>query len=962
MQKPRFPLFGAVALAAILAGGLRAQAPSGTLRGQLTDPSGLAVTQATISVTNTAGQTVTANPDKGGVYQAKGLAPGLYTVTVDAVGFATFEQQSVQITAGQTRQLDVKLQLAQQVEKVTVEGEAAQVSVAPENNASAVVIQGKDLEALSDDPDELQSELEALAGPSTGPNGGEIYIDGFTGGQLPPKADIREIRVNQNPFSAEYDRLGYGRIEILTKPGSEKFHGRLMGDFNDSAFNTRNPFAQQIPSYHSEFFDGNLGGPLGKKASFFFDGQRRDIQDAAVVSAEVLGPAPSFTPTPFTQSVLTPQTRTNLSPRVDYQLTNSNTLTVRYQYWNDSRNNQGIGQFSLPSLAYNTGTTEHTLQVSDSQVVSTRTVNDTRFQYRHFGNDQTPLSTDPTVSVLQTFASGGSSGGTEGSTEDNYELQNYTSMALGKHFLRYGVRVRDDNESSRTTADYNGIFTFPSLTAYQLTEQGISQGLTGAQIRAEGGGASQFLINAGKPLINVQYFDFEPYAEDDWRVLPNMTLSLGLRFETQDHIHDHADFAPRVGFAWGLGRGRSPKTVLRAGFGIFYDRFNEDLVLNSERLNGINQQQFIVTSPDFFPVVPPLSALASSSTLPSIYQIDPNLRTPYTVQEAVGVERQLFRNATVSVTYLNAHAEHQLLVRNINAPLPGTFDPENPSSGERPFGDAAGNLYQYDSAGLFNQNQVIANFNIRRSNVSLFGFYSLNYASGNTAGASSFPMNQYDLEEDYGPTSYDVRHRLFMGGSWNLPRGFQVFPFMVANSGQPFNITLGQDLNGNSLPVFNNRPAFATASSLPANVVATRWGTFDTVPLPGETIIPVNFGTGPGQFSFNLRLSKTFSFGKEVSRGGGGPRGGGGGRGRGLGGRGLGSGGGPSWAANTAANRRFNLTFSVSARNLFNDVNLAPPIGDLDSRFFGKSNALLGGFFSSAAANRRIDGQVVFNF
>src|ERR1700749_672012 len=120
---------------------------------------------------------------------------------------------------------------------------AAALSVDPAANAGAIVIQGKDLEALSDDPDELQSDLQALAGPSAGPNGGEIYIDGFTGGTLPPKSSIREIRINQNPFSAQYDKLGYGRIEVFTKPGTDEYHGQfyLMG--NDSVFNTSNPFA-----------------------------------------------------------------------------------------------------------------------------------------------------------------------------------------------------------------------------------------------------------------------------------------------------------------------------------------------------------------------------------------------------------------------------------------------------------------------------------------------------------------------------------------------------------------------------------------------------------------------------------------------------------------------------------------------------------------------------------------------
>ena len=243
------------------------------------------MTQATVLVTSATGQTQALQGNKDGIYEFKGLAPGKYSVKVIAKGFALYEQQGVEMTAGQVQKLTISLQIEEEVQKITVSGEAPTVSVNPENNASSLVISGKELESLSDDPDELQSELQALAGPSAGPNGGQIYIDGFTGGQLPPKSSILEIRVNQNPFSAEYDKLGYGRIEITTKPGASQFHGQGFVSGNTAAFNTRNPFASEEPTYHSQFYNGNIGGPINKKASFFFSIFRRDLNDANVVSA-----------------------------------------------------------------------------------------------------------------------------------------------------------------------------------------------------------------------------------------------------------------------------------------------------------------------------------------------------------------------------------------------------------------------------------------------------------------------------------------------------------------------------------------------------------------------------------------------------------------------------------------------------------------------------------------------------
>ena len=284
---------------------LPAQTSSGGLRGQVTDPSGAAVPQVTVLAAPAPGQpgeTKGAVAGNDGSYEIRNLRPGTYVVSAFAKNFAPFEQQKVTVLAGQAQKLNIRLQIQREVQQVTVSSQAAAVSVSSENNASAIVIKGKDLESLSDDPDELQTELQALAGPAAGPNGGQIYIDGFTGGQLPPKDSILEIRVNQNPFSAEYDKLGYGRIEITTKPGFSQFHGQAFADGNASAFNARNPFAIQEPPYHSEFYNGNIGGPINKKASFFFDVFRRDVQDSSVVSAVVL--SPSLTQIPFNQAVL----------------------------------------------------------------------------------------------------------------------------------------------------------------------------------------------------------------------------------------------------------------------------------------------------------------------------------------------------------------------------------------------------------------------------------------------------------------------------------------------------------------------------------------------------------------------------------------------------------------------------------------------------------------------------------
>lgn len=751
----------------------------------------------------------------------------------------------------------------------------------------------------------------------------------------------------------------------------------------------RTRLSRKSRGYYSEIFNGNISGPITKTSSFFFTVQQRDIDNVDIVSATVLDPA--FNPTPYTAAVPNPAKRLNISPRADFQLSSKNTLTIRYQYSRNTQDNAGIGGFSLPTTGYNSHSTEQTVQISDTQVITPNIINETRFQFNRDDDNQFPLSTDPTVIVPDEFTGGGSSAGSSLSKQNHYELQNYTSIAHGKHFIKFGGRLRGTQYSSSEDSGFNGTFTFPSLSAYQIMQTGLAEGMSWEQIRAAGGGPNQFSLVTGAPLSDVSMIDIGLYAEDEWRIRPNISLGLGLRYETQTGIPYEGDWAPRLSFSWGLGHAKAPKTVVRAGYGIFYDRFSYDYILQAERFNGVTQQQYIVTNPNFFTTIPTPEQLAQlSTTSPTVYQVQSNLHVPYTMEAAVSLERQVTKNATVSVTYLNSKGAHQLILRNANAPYPGTYNPSDPTSGVRPLGNNT-NVYQYNSGGEFEENQLITNFRVALGQkLSLFGFYALSYANGDLGsggsgsvgsggggfggdfggggGSPQFVSNSYDPMDDYGRSAFDTRNKFLLGGTWSLPYAFRLSPFLMANSGTPFNITVGQDLNGDS--IFNDRPSFGTTAGPGGQVYVTPYGTLNSVPIPGQVIVPINYGTGQALFSFNLRLSKTFGIGPKVTgnpasgRGqGGGPGGGHGGGG--LGGRGLTGGGGPGGGPFTyggETSRKYNLTFSVSARNLFNNVNYAPPNGVLGSSSFGTSNALAGPPFSSGSAVRRIDLQMLFSF
>ena len=803
-----------------------AQQTGATVHGVVADPEKAVIPGATVTFTPTSGKALITQSQSDGTYVLRNVPPGTYSVTVTMPGFASFVRQVVRITAGQNLTVDVQMAIQEQKEEVNVTATAAQVSVDADSNASATVLKGKDLDALSDDPDELSSELTALAGPAAGPNGGQIYVDGFTGGQLPPKSSIREIRINQNPFSAQYDRLGYGRVEVFTKPGTDKFHGQFNLQGITSALNSGNPLLnafntpgqpeQVQPPYHTIFVLGNMSGPLTKNASFTLSGSHRGIQDNNLVNATILN-MPAFDPSltcPSGQVTCAyavanpePQSRTDISPRVDLALGEKNTLVTRFMYEVNDQNSVGVGGLTLPTAGYNSSSSETTLQMSDTQVLSQHVINETRFEYQRESATENALSTAPTIQVQGNFTGGGAPTGSSSDYQNHFEAQNYTSIQLTKNFIRLGGRLRSTSDTNTTTAGTNGTFTYNCLV--------ISLCPTGSTAAYQNNVASQFTISQIVHPANATLVDLGLYAEDDWKARPNLSISYGIRYETQNHLSDHHDFAPRVSIRYGLGKASSsPKTVLNAGFGIFYDRYQLPNVMTTIESNGINQIQTQLTPPSTACTPQNIAACTGAGTggIKTI-QASPNLRAPYTLHYAFGVDQQLFRGATLSVNYIRADGVHQFYSINANSPTGldasgNPIYPIPPAPGARPVV-----LDTYESGAVFRQNQLIANVNIRSSRIfTISGYGVLNYAKSDSGGITSFPSaNFYDIGEDYGRATFDTRYRLFLFGSLNLPHTITVSPIVILSAGTPYNITTGSvNLSGQQ----NSRPAFGSANGI----------------------------------------------------------------------------------------------------------------------------------------------------
>ncbi|HET9714286.1 MAG TPA: carboxypeptidase-like regulatory domain-containing protein, partial [Pyrinomonadaceae bacterium] len=439
-----------VIIAATLAA---AQQNRGTLRGLITDELGAAIVGANVTLTDATGTQKKTTTNGEGIYNFAGLAPGKYSLVAAAPGFAPSEIKEVDITTAR-QNVDLTLKVTIE-EKVTVA--ETPVSTEATNNANQTVIAGKDLDALPDDPEELAAALQALAGPSVGPNGGQIFIDGFTGSNLPSKDAIREIRINQNPFAAENDQPS-ARIDILTRPGTDKFRGGASLNFNDESLNSRNPFAissSKRPPFQIRQYDMNVSGPLvAKKASFFFNLTRFEADDNELVRATVLDE--NFNVVEFGQGFVVPRRNLFFSPRIDYAINPSHTLVFRYNFQRGTTDNEGVRGFNLPERGYDTVQRNQNLQLTETAILNPTTINETRFQFTHGRNEQTGDNSVPALDVSGSFGSGGSQVGNSFNTRITWELNNFTAKQKGSHAIKFGGRVRHIDVDDTNEGNFGG--------------------------------------------------------------------------------------------------------------------------------------------------------------------------------------------------------------------------------------------------------------------------------------------------------------------------------------------------------------------------------------------------------------------------------------------------------------------------------------------------------------------------
>lgn len=890
--------------------------------------------------------------------------PGDYRLEIVAPDFNTYtEMMKVTSDIGP---LAVTMELATITQNVEVTETRNEISIDSDSSLQTTVLGRDFIDALPDDEDELTQYLSQIAGSRGGAGGGATFvIDGFTGGRVPPKDQIQEIRISNNPFSSEFSGIGYGRTEIITKAGTGDFHGNLNFDFRDESLNARNPFLTAVdpitklgveakrPPSQTRNFQSNFNGPIIRnKLSLNLNVRRNFNENANTIRATI--PGPDGVGQFYSAPNVSPNQSKNVNGRSQYAINKNNTLYVNYQYQNQQRRNQlNGGPTTLQDRASDNASHNSEFQMRETAILTKSIVHEIRFEFRTDYSQTTPRVVGQAVNVLDSFNSGG---GQNNSLTNNRSTEfSNLLMYSGKEWtVKTGFQAFNRMNHSTQQNNFLGTYTFSSLADY-LANRPL-----------------QFTQTSGNPLLDVNQLELAGFIQTDWKMTKKFNLSFGARYEAQTNISDHNNVDPRMGFAYEL-----MKTIaLRGGAGIFHQRLDENIVENLFRLDGTRQQQTIISNPSYQPgcetgaTCNPLlngSGIVLPAPPPTVRTRAANLVAPYTANGSLSLEKSLPKGLGLTFSWDYQRGLHLYRSRNINAPLPGSGLFPDLSKGV---------VYQLESTGLSKSNNYTIGFRQQlrnKWNLNLFGNYTLGHQKNDTDGWQSTPVNSYDMSSEWGRSGNDTRHRFFTGANFRLPWAVTMTTQVNWNSSQPYNITTGKDNNNDK--VINDRPTdIALCQFLRGSNCSA---------LSGLTIAR-NTGIGPGQFNVQLNMQKTVRLKSaeksapgsragnngpigvnnfaEPQRGGGGVPGGdfgggprnGGDFGGQRGGQRGNQGGNRNGGFNNQQNSSPTMTIRINVQNLLNNVQSNNYVGTMTSSFFGKAN--------NGRNPRQIEAGIRFNF
>src|SRR6185295_2166602 len=569
---------------------------------EVRDPSGALVNKAQVQLLSNGRLQAATQSNQNGEARFNKVAPGRYQIHVEAPGFKPHDIEAITLTPGPNR-TEISLEIEVIKADVEVAEEAAVRNTNPNGPAFSNVLTAEQIAQLPDDPDEFENAINQLAGP-----GAQIRVNGFRGGKLPPKSQIREIRFRMNPYAPENHEAGFGLVDITTKPGVNSWHGSFNFGFRDESLNGRQVFAPFRGPEQQRRFGLSLDGPIWKnRTSLFLNAEGSLFFDAR----PILATTPSGT---FSDLAYRPSRRMNLDARIEHVLTKTHTARFQFQRNAGLQNNLGVGDFDLPARGYSQDQTEYIARFADSGVFGKKFFNEVRFQARWLNTETRSVSLGQTILVPGAFNDGSAQRG-GGRRQLEFELADNVDYALEKHGVRFGLQLEGGGYKSDDSTNAFGTFQFPDLAAF------------------EAGLPTQFTQRIGDPTVKYRQYQFGWYVQDDWRVSKNLTLSYGVRHELQSHVDGKFNIAPRVGFVWSPRKNGT--ITVRGGAGIFYDWFAAQTYEQTLRVDGQRQRDLVITNPGY---PNPFSGGMQTVLPPSRIQTDPDLQIPYIIQSSIGVE------------------------------------------------------------------------------------------------------------------------------------------------------------------------------------------------------------------------------------------------------------------------------------------------------------------------------------
>ncbi|HKT80889.1 MAG TPA: TonB-dependent receptor, partial [Vicinamibacterales bacterium] len=650
-----------------------APAQSARLVLTVTDTSGGVIPTATVTVTGIESATsalpvAPVSTTAQGVATVAGLAPGRYSIRAEFQGLETTTIPDVRLRAGDNR-LTMVMALPKLQDSVSVAVDQ-QTNAADRRQTFGTALTREQIDALSDDPDEMRRQLQEIAGMDA-----VIRVDSFEGAALPPKAQIKSIHVTRDAFAAENHFAGGLFIDIITQPGIGPVRGGLNFRLRDGSLSGKNPFTVRKGPEQTQNFGGNVGGSIAKERTSFSlsvngtNSYSTSILNAHVPAGEIAANIPRRVPNDnvFTSALL------------DHAITKDQTLRISFNQSRFSSSNLGMGQYDLPERAYSTSDNYWGVRLQEVGPLGRRFFINSRLSIGVSDSSSNSLTQAPTIVVTEAFTNGGAQrAGGRHSTQ--VTAGSDLDYVRGIHSVRAGVALDGYSYRSDDRTNYLGTYTFASLDEY------------------DAGRALSYTQRIGDPLVEYGYMTSAVYLQDDIRLRRNLTISPGVRYEAMLHVNDYDNIGPRFGITWAPFK--SGRTSLRGSVGIFYEWMAATTYEQTLRVDGYRQRELNIQNPPFNPDT--LSPGEGGFTPPTNrYLFNDDLELQMTKRVSVGIDQTLSPRLRVSLTYAFMRGANLWRGQNQNAPVDGV----------RPDAEFA-NIVQIVADGRSQQQSLNANFSL----------------------------------------------------------------------------------------------------------------------------------------------------------------------------------------------------------------------------------------------------------